>query len=119
VKATWRKESPFLAALKMALHSSWLLQWISQNMGNIADRVLDDNASSLVWSLAGASGNAQLTPDSGKVEAMKLDFNTNLMSGRSSISTVKQKYCYGESGEDMRIMVAVFAIRRKHAWLPG
>ena len=48
-------------------------------LGNIADGVLDDNASSLIWSLAGASGNVQLNPGSGKVEVMKLDSNTNLM----------------------------------------
>jgi hypothetical protein len=68
VKTTWMKESPFLAAVKMALHSGCLLQWISQNLGNITDGVLDDNASSLVWSLAGASGNVQLNPGSGRVE---------------------------------------------------
>ena len=68
MKTTWRKESPFLAAVRMALQSGWLLQWISQNLGNIADGVLNDNASSLVWSLAGAGGNVQLNPGSGKVE---------------------------------------------------
>jgi hypothetical protein len=60
-------ESPFLAAVRMALQSGWLLQWILQNLGNIADGVLNDNASSLV-SLVGASGNVQLNPGSGKGE---------------------------------------------------
>ena len=59
---------PFLAAVNMTLHSGGLLQWNSQNLGNIADGVLDDNASSLIWSLAGASGNVELNPGSGKVE---------------------------------------------------
>jgi len=36
-----------------------------------------------------------------------------------SISTVKQIYVCGERWEDMRIMVAVFAISRKHASIPG
>jgi hypothetical protein len=98
VKTTWGKESPFLPAVKMALHSGWLLQWISQILGNIADGVLDDNASSLIWSRAGASGNAQLNPGSRKVEAMKLDSNTNLIFQRPSILTVKQEILFWRGG---------------------
>jgi hypothetical protein len=67
-------------------------------MGNITDGVLDDNASSLIWSRAGASGNAQLNPGSRKVEAMKLDSNTNLIFQRPSILTVKQEIRFWREG---------------------
>lgn len=76
--------------------------------------VFNDDISSLILSPAGASGIVQLRPGEGKGEALKPDSNTNLMFQRSIIPTVKQSYF--PMGE-IRSVVAVFAVSRKHASL--
>lgn len=86
---------------------------------NITDGVLDGGDSSLILSSAGVSGIVHLLRGAGKGEALKPDSNTNLMFQRSIIPTVRQEYEFVEDEEEMRILVAVFAISRKHVSLSG
>jgi hypothetical protein len=86
---------------------------------NITDGVLDGANSSLILSSAGVSGIVHLLRGAGKGEALKPDSNTNLMFQRSIIPTVRQQYEFVENEEEMRILVAVFAISRKHVSLSG
>jgi Uncharacterized protein conserved in bacteria (DUF2264) len=86
---------------------------------NVTEGILDDGNSSLILSSAGASGIMHLLHGAGKGEALKPDSNTNLMFRRSIIPTVRQEYEFVENEEEMRVLVAVFAISRKHVSLSG
>lgn len=84
---------------------------------NIINGILDEDTSSLIVTLAGVSGIVQLSSGIGKGEALKPDSNTNLMFQRSIIPTVKQRYLFSESMEEVRSVVAVFAVSWKHVKL--
>ena len=90
---------------------------------NVVNGVLDDETSSLILSTAGISGIVQLSTSTSsasvKGEALKPDSNTNLMFQRSIIPTVKQRYLFEEGEEEMRSVIAVFVISRKHVELSG
>jgi DUF2264 C-terminal domain/Uncharacterized protein conserved in bacteria (DUF2264) len=89
-----------------------------ENQSRFIDGILDDGASSLILSPAGASGVVQLSPSSGKGEALKPDSNTNLMFQRSIMPTVKQEIQFEKGEEQIRIVVAVFAVGRKQVSFP-
>jgi hypothetical protein len=86
---------------------------------NIIEGVVEDGPSSLITSFVGASGLVQLSPASGKGEALKPDSNTNLMFQRSFIPTIKQEHTFSENEEEIKVVVGVFAISREHVSLSG
>jgi len=92
---------------------------VEKYQDRIVEGVLEDGASSLVMTSAGASGIVQLSPGLGKGEALKPDSNTNLMFQRSLIPTIMQEYQIGERGEEIQVVVGVFAVSRKHVSLSG
>jgi hypothetical protein len=92
---------------------------LEKDQGRIINGILDDGGSSLILTSAGASGIVQLSPGSGKGDALKPDSNTNLMFQRSIIPTVKQEHKFDETDEEIRIVAVVFAISWKHVSLSG
>lgn len=84
-----------------------------KNEQGFVEGLLEDGASSLVVSSAGASGIAQLVPLSAKGVVLKPDPNTNLISPRTLIPTVQQKFEFSNPSDELTIVVAVFAVNSR------
>jgi hypothetical protein len=82
-----------------------------------SEGILAEGSSSLILSKAGASGIRHiLGPDitAARGVVLKPDSNTNLMSSRTLIPTIQQKFFEGKGKDDRKIVfaTAVFAVNR-------